>query len=59
MKNPTWITNSPKAAKILLQADDAYTLAREAAKHLPLEEKVIAYRKATIERSKAYEKAAK
>lgn len=59
MTKATWITNSPKAAKVLLQADKDYALAREAAKALPLREKVIAYRKATIERSKAYEKAAK
>ena len=56
-KNPTWITNSPAIAKKLRAADAAYAKAREAAKALPLAEKIIAYRKATNDLQAAYKKA--
>ena len=41
-----WITNVPQAAKALRKADAQYAKAREAAKALPLAQKIIALREA-------------
>lgn len=50
-----WITNSPDDAEKLKAADAAWQAARNAAQHLPLAEKVAAYRKAKTDRQAAYD----
>ena len=49
-----WMTNDPESAKAFIAADKAYDAAREAAKGLPLAEKIIAYREAKEARQAAY-----
>ncbi len=41
-----WLTNDPEAAKALRKADAQYVKAREAAKALPLAQKIVALRAA-------------
>lgn len=50
----TWITNSHEAAEALRRADKRWQDAREAEKHLPLTEKVKAYRAAKARREADY-----
>ena len=49
-----WLTNDPEAAKALRKADAQYAKAREAAKALPLAQKIIALREAKEKLHKAY-----
>jgi hypothetical protein len=49
-----WLTNIPEAATALTAADNAWRTARKAAEHLPLTEKVEAYRAAKTARDFAY-----
>jgi hypothetical protein len=50
-----WITNVPEMAALLRQIDEHYEAAREAARGLPLAEKVVAYREARLARQTAWE----
>lgn len=50
-----WLTNDPEAAKALRKADEAYAKAREAAKALPLAQKIVALRTAKEALHMAYE----
>jgi len=50
----TWITNDPEAAKQLRKADKDYAKSREAAKSLPLAQKIVALREAKERLHKAY-----
>lgn len=50
-----WITNSPEIARQLHKIDADHEAAREAARHLPLAEKVAAYRAAKITHQAAYD----
>jgi hypothetical protein len=54
MFRPEWITNDPEAAKALIAADRAYEKAQSDAVHLPLAEKIEAYRAARYARQEAY-----
>ena len=54
MTPPAWLTNIPETAEKLNAADRAYDKAREAAKSLPLADKIIALRNAKAEKVKAY-----
>jgi len=56
MNTPHWITNDPAAAKALKAADKAHDKARAFAAHLPLADKIIAYREAKEARAAAYDK---
>lgn len=44
-----WITNNPEAAKRLRKADRRYQAARDNARDLPLEKKIVALRKASAD----------
>ena len=50
-----WLTNNPEAAEALRKADATWEAARKAAEHLPLAEKVEAYRQAKDARRIAYD----
>ena len=50
-----WITNNPETAKLLRAIDAEEAAEREAAKDLPLAEKVEAYRKAKHRRQDAHD----
>ena len=54
-----WITNAPEMAKTLRAIDVAYHKKREAASHLPLARKLMAYKEADEERRDAMETFAK
>lgn len=49
-----WLTNDPEVAHRLRAADAAHEAARAAARHLPLAEKIAAYRQAREAREAAY-----
>ncbi len=49
-----WLTNDPESAKAFIAADKAHDVAREAAKGLPLAQKIEAYRAAKEARRLAY-----
>jgi hypothetical protein len=51
----TWLTNNPEVAIGLRAADLAYERARSRASHLPLAERVVAYREARERRNAAYD----
>jgi hypothetical protein len=58
MSKPTtlrWLTNDPNAAAKLRAIDAAYWAARDAAAHLPLALKIIAYREAEAVSRAAYD----
>ena len=49
-----WVTNDPKSAAMLREADLAYRRAYDAARGLSLADKVVALRAAKIERQAVY-----
>lgn len=50
----TWLTNIPKTASKLNQADEDYARAKLAASYLPLADKIVALRDAKAAKVKAY-----
>lgn len=54
---PSFITNHAATSKKLMAADNNYARAREAARLLPLAEKLLAQRKAVKELHEAYKQA--
>jgi hypothetical protein len=55
MTTRLWLTNDPKDALALKAADNDYLRARDAARDLPLDEKIVAYREAERARLAAYD----